>query len=541
MRLLRAAIMTGIALAIGLFAGGQINVQASEEPPGPDRFAVLEVEYTAYEWWLTAWGDNQVACVITIDHEGWPGASEIYDACETDVYEAWLATPPCPQAESGGDVTSCEGYYLHLARSYPAKRKVGVALPPAVVWLSLLHCSPYRQTHLCAGTPTVVLTGEEPLPNESITSIAGRLDGQPFSCASPCWLDLEATGESGVMLEFWAYSTYGDSSEVFTAQVRVSPKETQYVRESLWYVDVITTRWRGADLPPCSQSWEAFPPIGGVPDWLETPETPEGLLSTIPYQYLAARLIAQGAVDVSSCGPEGALLPDGAPSACGLEAARPTVEEWQNRFNDLILESARRYSVPAQLLKNLFGRESQFWPGILPGKPEVGLGQMTENGADTALLWNPSFYEQFCPLVLDEEVCQKRYPFLSDEQQATLRGALVRSVDAFCPDCPLSLDLRRADSSVDIFAAALAANCDQVGQLIRNLTDSAPGQVSTYEDLWRFTLVNYNAGPGCLSIALEETSFNGEALDWPSVTSHLTEPCQGAVDYVTDITTFPPP
>jgi len=526
-------------LAVVFLVGIRHGARAAGQPPGPDRFAVLEVDYTAYEWWLTTWKDNQVVCAVVIDHEGRPDATEIYNACDEAVYQQWQKTPPCPQAAKGGDVASCEGYYLQLARSFPAKRKMGVALPPPVVWVSLLNCQAFRHTHLCAGTPTIVLTGEEPLPNESITSIAGTLDGQEFSCSSPCMLDLEETGETGVTLEFWAYSTYGDSSNVFSAQVRVLPKETRYVREPTWYVDVITTQWRGAALPPCSQSWEAFPSAGGLPEWLITPDSPQDLLTTIPYQYLAARLIAAGAVDVSRCETEGVWLADGVPSACGLEAARPAVEEWQNRFNELILASARRYGVPAQLLKNLFGRESQFWPGIVAGRPEVGLGQMTENGADTALLWNPSFYEQFCPFVLAENVCRKGYPFLSDEQQATLRGALVRSVDAFCPDCPLTLDLRRADASVDLFAAALAANCEQTGRILRNLTGSAPGQVSRYEDLWRFTLVNYNAGPGCLSLALEDTFENGEPLNWENVVAHFTEPCQGAIDYVADITTAP--
>lgn len=539
MRFRQALVIAGSLLAFVLLAGRWQSAQAADQPPGPDRFAVLEVDYTAYEWWLIGWRDNEVACTVVVDHEGWPSASEIYDACDESTYRGWLNTPPCPHVESGGDLTSCQGYYLYLARSFSARRKVGVMLPPPVVWVSLLNCTPSRQTYICAGTPTIVLTGEEPLPNETISRIEGTLDGRPFSCSSPCLLDVEETGEAGVTLEFWAYSTYGDSSEVLSAQVRVVPKETRYVPEPQWYVDVITSQWRGAAVPPCSQSWEAFPPIGGLPDWLITPDTPDGLISNIPYQYLAGRLLAQGAVDTSRCEPAGAFLADGSPSACGLEAAQPAVAAWQNRFDRLILESARRYGVPAQLLKNLFGRESQFWPGIIPGRPEVGLGQMTENGADTALLWNPSFYEQFCPLVLEEKTCQKRYPFLTDEQQATLRGALVRSVDAFCPDCPLTLDLRRAETSVDLFAATLAANCEQTGRIVRNLTGSAPGQVSTYEDLWRFTLVNYNAGAGCLSTALEETFLNGESLDWPNVVSHLTEPCQGAVDYVTDITSQP--
>jgi len=48
--------------------------------------------------------------------------------------------------------------------------------------------------------------------------------------------------------------------------------------------------------------------------------------------------------------------------------------------------------VPAQLLKNIFLRESQLWPGIYNSIKEVGLGHLTDNGADTILLWNPDFF-----------------------------------------------------------------------------------------------------------------------------------------------------
>ena len=220
--------------------------------------------------------------------------------------------------------------------------------------------------------------------------------------------------------------------------------------------------------------------------------------------------------------------------AC-CRAARPAVQEWQNRFDDMIFKAAQDTGIPAQLLKNLFSRESQFWPGIVTIIPEVGLGQLTDNGADTALLWNPAFYEQFCPLVLLESVCSKGYPQLKALEQSTLRGALVRIADAFCADCPLGLDLLQADFSVSVFAETLEANCGQVGQIIYNDLQTAPGQVSSYEDLWKFTLVNYNAGPGCLSIAIEGTSQAGEPLDWTHLSQHLTPVCQGAKDYVEDI------
>ncbi len=78
-----------------------------------------------------------------------------------------------------------------------------------------------------------------------------------------------------------------------------------------------------------------------------------------------------------------------APAECGLEAAHEAVNAWQNQFDSLILEVATDTGVPAQMLKNLFARESQFWPGTaLPGG-DTGLGQITDLGADTTLMWNP--------------------------------------------------------------------------------------------------------------------------------------------------------
>jgi len=52
---------------------------------------------------------------------------------------------------------------------------------------------------------------------------------------------------------------------------------------------------------------------------------------------------------------------------------------------------AKESGVPAHLLKNMwFAKESQFWPGA-SSKTDVGLGQLTEKGADTTLMWNPLF------------------------------------------------------------------------------------------------------------------------------------------------------
>jgi len=70
---------------------------------------------------------------------------------------------------------------------------------------------------------------------------------------------------------------------------------------------------------------------------------------------------------------------------------------------------------------------------------------------------------------------------------------------------------------------------------MRNITGLQPGETTSYTDLWKFTLVNYNAGPGCLGNALNRARNNGEQLDWAHVSQRLEPGCQGAVGYVEDI------
>ena len=81
----------------------------------------------------------------------------------------------------------------------------------------------------------------------------------------------------------------------------------------------------------------------------------------------------------------------------------------------------------------------------------------------------------------------------------------------------------------------LLANCEQTGRLVRNVSGKAPGEATTYEDMWKFTLVNYNAGPGCLGDALEIASGQGQELTWENVAPFLPPACIGAIDYTNDI------
>ena len=506
-----------------------------QDPPGPDRFSVTVVDYTKYFWWLIHWGESDVECEITTDHEGLPTPGDIFVDCGEELYNKWIKQKPCNET----DVTLCKGFYLFLADSQPAQKEVSTKLPPPIVQVTLENCDPVytSSTSICESEPILVLTGIEPLPGYQITSIEGLYEGQPFTCDAICRLQIPVTDDDGYVIQFWANSSYGDSSEMFNALVRVAVTDAGDPDRLFWYVDVLSSQWVGVPVASCVEAWGTLPPVGGPPDWLSTPPQSESLGTDIPYNYLAAQLIRAGAVDVSAC-PDGGLLPDGGASTCGMEAARGAVTAWQNQFDSIILNVAKDTGVPAHLLKNLFAIESQFWPGRSL-RNDIGLGQLTERGADTTLLWNPPFFYQFCPLVMDSTECSKGYLHLSDKQQEYLRLALINSVDGTCETCPLKIDLERANYSIGVFAHTMLANCEQAGQLVENITGGTAGSAASYEDLWKFTLVNYNAGPGCLGNALDATSGEDTAekqeLTWENVSSHLEPACQGAITYVNDI------
>jgi hypothetical protein len=504
-------------------------------PPGPDRITQITVNYTAYTWWMATWNKNKVVCTVVVDHEGQPTLGEVYTNCSQGVYYNWTKTRPCSYTPQ-----DCKGFYLYLVKTEQSQKKVTVKLPPPAVWLSLEGCESVTRsgTSICETIPKLVLKGEEPLPNEHIVRLEGTMDGQPFTCSPNCKLQLAATSDKGVNLQFWAWSSYGDSSEVFNAQVRVEPATAGNPDQKSWYVDVLSTQWMGVHTASCANVWKSFPPVGGPPDWLSTPQDPAELSSAIPYNYLSANLILQGVVDASGC-PDGGWSSDGTVNQCGLEAARPQVNAWQNQFDSLIINTSHDTGVPAQLLKNLFARESQFWPGVFKASHDAGLGQLTDNGADTALLWNPTFYSQYCPLILPSQTCSTGYVKLKASNQALLRGALVGSVNASCQDCPLGIDLSQADFSVGVFARTLLAECQQTAQVVLNNVPSSStqtaGDFASYEDLWKFTLVNYNAGAGCLGLAVNQTWIAEHKLTWDAMDTHFTDVCAPAKNYVNDI------
>jgi hypothetical protein len=539
--ILMIGITVGLLSQFGLWSS---IVRAEGDDPEEEEYirkTNLTVEYIAHEWWLVRWADDEITCRFLVEHEGLPTIDEVKTWCGADLEKQWAKTQPCDLTESGGDVSQCPGLYLNFFQTYPGQREIEVELPLPQIWLAITGCELKSPENTCTSLPNLMFIGEEPLANENIIRIQGKINGEPFSCAGEqCAVPLKPTGTNGVQVEFWADSSFGDSSETYSALVRVQPwgdfmsPEGTANDQQLYYVDVLSSQWRGTQPASCTETWQVFPDVGGPPPWLLTPENSGELYTSVSFYYLAGMLINSGEVDGSVC-PNGGMETEFTANACGVQEAYDKVIAWQNSFDEEIFTTANESGVPAQLLKNVFSRESQFWPGIYQTYLEAGLGQLTENGADTVLLWNPSFFSQFCPLVLGQDRCDLGFGNLEDDEQAMLRGALVRKVNSSCPECPVGIDLSQANFSVGIFAEGMLANCEQVGRVIRNVTGKDPGQVSNFVDLWRFTLVNYNAGPGCLSRAISLAYQRNGYLTWENVSANLEEACQGAIDYVEDI------
>jgi hypothetical protein len=527
-------IAAALLLAVGLWLLGPVQLTAADGPP--NRSYTITTPYTEYEWWLIRWTDKEVLCEIYVDHPGNPTPNEIYYGCGVDLYQLWEDTAPC--AQSGADSSQCTGVYLYQANSAPREKQVTLTLPSAEAWISVENCPPEELKNYCREIPHLLIKGYEPLPNEKILSIQGRLDGIPFFCeGNICQVDLRPTPDNGIIIEFWTNSSFGDTSQRYTGRIRLLPshKKSNDLPDG-WRIDLVSERWKESDLRGCVERWKALPAPGALPYWLSFPLGPEQLATDQPLAYLAGKLIVNNLADASAC-PHYGLLENGYASPCGIAEIRPELVHWQNSFDPIIFEEAQKASIPPVLLKRIFMQESQFWPETLEVYyQEYGFGHLTDQGADVILLWNETFFREFCPLVISREFCQLGYVNLDEEFQALLRGALLSQTSIPRDTIALGIHPDQARQNIHLFSQTVLGNCNQVGQMIENTTEELPGISATYEDLWRFTLASYYGGAGCLAEAIESNAESGNPLTWEHISAELEHECPRAVDYVESIT-----
>ncbi len=521
----RRALTFGVILAAFALLIVGIRGSHADDSGTTGRYKTVDIEATQYVWQLISNRDGRVVCQVAVDHVNRPTYDETIQLCGDQIFPSGpLPTPygtpastatPTPKAISTAAPTQAafdlaeffRGVSWLFVESNEINRQVKVPMPEMIVNFSL---PPNQQAPFY-----VIIAAYEPVYDQKITSISGRLNDWDFTCASArCQVPIDKSG----VLEFWATSSLGDESRHSQAALSVVTKEKTTTLELISLEPIILFQ------DSCAVTWGK--PSINLPGWAKFPSTPADLHTQKPYQYLAGQLLFYGLTQAKDC-PGSGLLASGAPNSCGLEKTTAAVVEWQNQFDVSIWESGRSAGIPPRLIKALIEQESQFWPGNSRlNAYEYGLGQISQAGVDAALRWDNDLFNNVCSGLFYD--CSKVYGRLPAWMQATLRGSLMNSINAECPTCVNGMDLSRAHNSIPVITRTLRSNCSQVQYLMDQRDETA-----SYEDLWHYTFVSYHSGYECLARAMDVALYNDEPADWEHISEFLA--CPGSVEYVNSV------
>lgn len=474
------------------------------------RTLIVESQAMATHWQLVNWDGGKTVCDVFTRHDSQPAAKEVVQACGHPTYLDWITTPSCQNAASSGGA-GCSGLMLRNLGKELHRFKQTVELPKISFYLEAPNCTPGEW---CASQPQLKITAIEPLPDHSIRKIYLRVGGHVRAYdGADLLLELPLTGEQGDWLEYWADSDFGDQSQPVRFKYRsVQPEQT----EANYLLDLLSSDW-AAYTPSGSLIWNLFPPLeGALSDALDQPLSPDYLYTTNRYVFLAGDLIQAGLADASAC-PAGGLASAGVANTCGEKAAGKLVLEYQNRYDEQLYLAGLKYNVPARVLKGIIAQESQFWHNS-DTPYELGLGMMTENGADMLLTWNLDIFLRSCTLLWGDVACAAGYSGLDAQEQTLLRGSVLKRVGT--------------DKEIDLLGAMLLASAVQANQLVKNTTLKSTAEVTTYEDMWKLTIGNYFSGSGCMAHGLKAATSQSKYFAWSDVAGNLLGDCQKASTYV---------
>jgi len=123
---------------------------------------------------------------------------------------------------------------------------------------------------------------------------------------------------------------------------------------------------------------------------------------------------------------------------------------------------------------------------------------------------------------------------------------ILSSLVSTCSTCEYGVDPVAANRSVDILARVLLGYCYQTEQIIYNATGWNSSLAVDYATIWKLTLMNYNAGPGCVYDAVANAFKTTKGpIRWPDIVAHTSgDQCLRGLYYAQVITAkyfdFPP-
>ncbi|MEM5775977.1 MAG: hypothetical protein AAGU05_13325, partial [Anaerolineaceae bacterium] len=407
--------------------------------------------------------------------ENQPTGQDIQAYCGPKIYEEWASAAPCASFLESGATVDCTGSFVTYQGYFFRDYNLYEPAPKSQSRYLVQNCA---LGEWCSQKPLMVFTGTEPMPGYSVVEVHVILGGKNYDCynADTCQLNLPLTTNRGVFAEYWVVSSFGDESEHVSLHIR-----NLYRGEGggQYLVDVLSndagslgqtgqTRYDYAAV-----TWDIFPEFAHPNGVLYAIPQNEIDLATRHHLYiLAGKLIFTGKVDASSCVQNG-LLDNSNANTCGEEKTYQAGLDSQNQYDRQLVEAGIKYGVPPRLVKAIITQESQFWPQ--PGiQYEYGLGCLSELGVDVMLNWDTEIFLSTCTKQYKEEECSAGYASMTNDQRAVLRGLALRPVGT--------------DQEIDLITRVIRANVTQVDQTIRSHVSQPLTTVTTYEDLWDFTI-----------------------------------------------------
>jgi hypothetical protein len=486
------------------------RTKAAEDPRVVEKKYILQAQH----WQLAQWVDGSLVCDVYVANDQPPSYEDVIGFCGYSIFLEWINTPPCDEAAKGDSGAGCDGLLHRYVGETTYTYKKEVEIPKIRIKVAVVNCVPGEW---CESNPVVKVIAYEPLTGYRILNVHIHVGGrEKVYEGSDGQLPLPLTGEKGDWLEYWAESDYGDQSEHILIKYRNYQPDPS---TSFYHFDLLGDDW-AAYAASGSLLWGIFPPADRtIIKVLDQPLTTQYLYTTNRYIYLTSHLIKAGYVDAKDC-PNGGLYSDGSANPCGEKAAAEIVLEWQNRYNDQIFQAAIKYNIPARVLKGIMAQETQFWP-ISEDPYELGLGKITENGADLLLMWNLDYYLSICAPIYSLVGCSGGYANLAPIQKTILRRAVLEKVGT--PD------------EIDMLAAVLYASAAQMDQLIWNNAQKESFEVTAFEDMWKFTIGNYHIGSGCIGVGMENIAKSGSSYTWDTLVSKMVGDCKNAKNYVENV------